>query len=130
MLPERPVVHAVNCSQFNQNFVVYFEWDKSDLTSQASAVIDQAVQNVRGNSSCNANSVTIVGNTDTSGNAAYNQRLSDRRAAVVRDALSSRGISTSIISTSGRGETNLAKATRDGVREPLNRRSEVSIIVR
>ena len=110
--------------------MVYFEWDKSDLTSQAAAVIDQAVQNVRSRSNCTPSSVSIVGHTDTSGSSAYNQRLSDRRATIVRDALVSRGIGTELINTDGVGETQLAKATRDGVREPLNRRSEVRIVVR
>ena len=109
--------------------MVYFEWDKSDLTSQAAAVIDQAVTNVRSRSGCAAGSVSIVGHTDTSGSSAYNQRLSNRRASIVRDALVSRGISSDLINTDGAGETQLAKATRDGVREPLNRRSEVRIIV-
>ena len=128
--PAQPVqVQPVACSTLNQQFVVYFEWDKSDLTSQAAAVIDQAVQNVRARSGCAPSSVAIVGHTDTSGSSAYNQRLSNRRATIVCDALVSRGISSSLINTDGVGETQLAKATRDGVREPLNRRSEVRIIV-
>ena len=73
--------------------------------------------------------VTIVGHTDTSGASAYNQRLSARRASVVSDALQARGVDAEAIDTAGRGEDDLAKATRDGVREPLNRRSEVTIIV-
>ncbi len=117
------------CSTVNQSFVVYFEWDKSDLTSQASAVVDQAIANIRARSDCSAGNVTIVGHTDTSGTSAYNQRLSARRAAIVAGALQSRGIAAEAIDTAARGENDLAKATRDGVREPLNRRSEVTIIV-
>ena len=73
--------------------------------------------------------MTIVGNTDSTGASAYNQRLSARRASIVSDALQERGIEAEAIDTAGRGENDLAKATRDGVREPLNRRSEVTIIV-
>ena len=113
----------------NQAFVVYFEWDRADLTSQASAVIDQAIANVRERSECSTGEVTIVGHTDTSGASAYNQRLSARRASIVSDALQARGIAAEAIDTAGRGENDLAKATNDGVREPLNRRSEVTIIV-
>lgn len=109
--------------------MVYFEWDSSNLTSQASAVIDQAIANIAERADCSTGGVTIVGHTDTSGASAYNQRLSARRAAVVSDALQSRGIDAESIDTDGRGEDDLAKATRDGVREPLNRRSEVTIIV-
>ena len=117
------------CSTVNQAFVVYFEWDSSNLTSQASAVIDQAIANIEERADCSTGGVTIVGHTDTSGASAYNQRLSARRAAIVSDALQSRGIDAESIDTDGRGENDLAKATRDGVREPLNRRSEVTIIV-
>ena len=109
--------------------MVYFEWDRADLTSQASAVIDQAIQNVRDRSDCSTGGVSIVGHTDTSGASAYNQRLSARRASVVSDALQARGVDAEAISTDGRGENDLAKATNDGVREPLNRRSEVTIVV-
>ena len=52
-----------------------------------------------------------------------------RRADVVASALSERGIANTLIAKDGKGETALAKATLDGVREPLNRRSEVTIIV-
>ena len=120
---------AAQCAGLNQNFVVYFEWDKADLTSQASAVIDQAVANIRGGAGCAASAVSIVGHTDTSGTNAYNDRLSARRADIVASALSSRGIDSAIIAKSSKGESALAKATRDGVREPLNRRSEVTISV-
>lgn len=119
---------AQQCSALNQQFVVYFEWDRSDLTSQAAAVIDQAVANIAAGTGCAAGSVTIVGHTDTSGAPAYNEALSVRRADVVAAALSAAGI-TATIDKSGKGETALAKATNDGVREPLNRRSEVTIVV-
>jgi outer membrane protein OmpA-like peptidoglycan-associated protein len=118
------------CSELNQNFVVYFEWDKADLTSQASAVIDQAVANIGARRGCSVGGVSIEGHTDTSGGTAYNQRLSARRADAVSNALSSRGISSNLIRKEASGESKLAKATRDGVREPLNRRSEVTISVR
>ena len=67
---------------------------------------------------------------DTSGSTRYNVGLSERRASVVRDALVSRGMSAGAIRTEARGETDLARATRDGVREPLNRRTAVTITFR
>lgn len=109
--------------------MVYFEWDQSDLTSQAAAVIDQAVANINASATCKASSVSIVGHTDTSGATAYNDALSARRAGVVAGALSQRGIASEIIAQAGEGESKPAKETRDGVREPLNRRSEVRILV-
>jgi outer membrane protein OmpA-like peptidoglycan-associated protein len=73
---------------------------------------------------------TVVGHTDTSGSAAYNVGLSERRAGVVRDALIARGMNAGAINTQARGETELARATANGVREPLNRRTAVTISFR
>ena len=114
----------------SQEFRVYFEWDRSALTSEASAVIDRAVSAIKARSDCSVGSVTIAGHADRSGAAAYNVRLSASRAQVVRDALVARGIGADLITTEAFGETQPAKPTADGVREPLNRRSEVVIVVR
>ena len=105
-------------------FVVYFEWDRSNLNQAALDVIDNAMTRAR---ECALSTATIVGHTDTSGPAAYNIGLSQRRAAVVAEALSARGMPTELIVTEARGETDLAQPTRDGVREPLNRRTAVTI---
>jgi outer membrane protein OmpA-like peptidoglycan-associated protein len=72
----------------------------------------------------------VIGHTDTSGSTQYNQGLSERRASVVRDALVARGIGAGSITTQAHGETDLARPTRDGVREPLNRRTAVTISFR
>jgi outer membrane protein OmpA-like peptidoglycan-associated protein len=69
----------------------------------------------------------VVGYTDTSGSVAYNVRLSERRAKVVADALVALGVSQSILSVDWKGKTDLAVQTPDGVREPLNRRSTITI---
>jgi outer membrane protein OmpA-like peptidoglycan-associated protein len=109
------------------DFVVYFEWDRSNLNQAALETIDAAVARAR---QCNVGSVVVVGHTDTSGSPQYNQGLSERRASVVRDALVARGIAAGAIRTEARGETDLARETRDGVREPLNRRTAVTISFR
>ena len=48
----------------------------------------------------------------------------------VRDALVARGMAAGSITADARGETDLAQPTRDGVREPLNRRTAVTISFR
>jgi outer membrane protein OmpA-like peptidoglycan-associated protein len=110
-----------------QDFVVYFEWDRSNLNQAALDTIDQAVNQAR---ACNLGDVLVIGHADTSGGADYNVGLSERRASVVRDALTSRGVPAQAIRTEARGETDLAKPTPDGVREPLNRRTAVTISFR
>ncbi|MEM6413050.1 MAG: OmpA family protein [Pseudomonadota bacterium] len=106
------------------NFTVYFDYNKSNLTREASSLIQEAASRAL---SGDIETVVVAGNTDTSGGAAYNQRLSQRRAAVVRDALIANGVPADRIRTEANGENNLAKATPDGTREPLNRRTEVMI---
>ena len=74
-----------------------------------------------------ATKVTVVGHTDTSGSAAYNVRLSERRAKAVADALVGMGVAQSTMSVDWKGKTQPAVATGDGVKEPLNRRSTIDI---
>jgi len=104
--------------------IVYFDYDKSNLTAASADLIAETVRRAR---QFDVERVSVIGNTDTSGSSAYNQALSERRARVVRDALIAQGIPSSIISTNAQGENNLAKSTADGVREPLNRRTEITI---
>jgi OOP family OmpA-OmpF porin len=120
--PPPPPPPVVACP--TSDFVVYFEWDRSNLNQAALETIDAAVARAR---ECNVSSVLVVGHTDTSGSAQYNMGLSERRASVVRDALVARGIGAGSIQTQAHGEADLARPTRDGVREPLNRRTAVTI---
>jgi outer membrane protein OmpA-like peptidoglycan-associated protein len=105
-------------------FVVYYEWDGSVLNASALETIDAALARAR---NCQVRDVTVVGHTDTAGPSDLNQALSERRASIVRDALVARGIGADAVEAFGRGETDLARATRDGTREPLNRRSAMTI---
>lgn len=104
--------------------IVYFDYDKANLTPEASTLVREASARALEN---DIDTVVVSGNTDTSGSSAYNQALSQRRAAVVREALIANGVPADSIETRAFGESNLAKATPDGTREPLNRRSEVTI---
>jgi outer membrane autotransporter protein len=134
-VPERQVERTVTdpaptpppvatCPQ--TDFVVYFEWDRSNLNQEAQETIGSALQRAR---QCALNGVTVIGHTDTSGSTQYNVGLSERRSSVVRDALVAGGVPAGAIQTEARGETDLARATPDGVREPLNRRAAVTIRV-
>ncbi len=107
-----------------REFVVYFPFDQSILTPEAQAVVQQAAEYARGGS---ATRIVVTGHTDTSGSAAYNQKLSERRGKAVADGLVSQGINATTVSVDWKGESAPAVATGDGVKEPLNRRSTVSI---
>ena len=72
--------------------------------------------------------VEVIGHTDTVGSQDYNQQLSLKRAAAIRDRLAKEGVDRNSISIAGRGKLDLAVATADQVPDPKNRR--VVIIVR
>ena len=71
-------------------------------------------------------SINVTGHTDTSGSATYNERLAQKRAAKVKDALIERGIPAELIVSNAMGENELLVATPDNVREPANRRVNIS----
>ena len=105
--------------------VVYYNFNSAqsaEVEAQMQKITDLA-------SSRNARSIRVTCHTDTTGSAAYNQALSERRAADVLNALVSRGIPRNIISSSGLGETSLLVPTADNVKEQLNRRCEVDLDV-
>lgn len=66
--------------------------------------------------------VVVTGYTDESGNAAYNQQLSTRRAQAIGDYLVAHGVPRDHITVQGRGETD-AFAT-----PALDRRVEVRVV--
>jgi hypothetical protein len=101
------------------SFMVFFDWDRSDVTAVAMNTIQQAADAFR---STGQSQITAIGHTDTSGPRDYNMALSLRRANAVRDVLVQDGVPASAISVVGRGEDDLLVPTPDGVREPQNRR--------
>jgi OmpA-OmpF porin, OOP family len=106
------------------SFMVFFDWDRSNLSDQALNTIRQAAAAFK--SKGNAR-ITATGHTDTSGPESYNMALSLRRANAVKDALVREGVPAQAISVIGRGEQGLLVQTGDGVREPQNRRVEIVV---
>jgi len=106
------------------SFMVFFDWDRSNLSAQALNTIKQAAGQYKTKGSAR---VTATGHTDKSGPEAYNMALSLRRANTVKDALVREGVPATAISVVGRGETQPLVQTADGVREPQNRRVEIVI---
>ena len=106
------------------SFMVFFDWDRSNLSQQALNTIKQAAAAFK--SKGNAR-ITATGHTDTSGPEAYNMALSLRRANAVKDALVREGVPAQAITVIGMGEKGLLVQTGDGVREPQNRRVEIVI---
>jgi OmpA-OmpF porin, OOP family len=103
-------------------FLVFFDWDKYNITPEGQQIIQVAAQQYRAGGSVR---LQVTGYTDTSGSPSYNQRLSERRANAVANALAALGVARSDMAVIGRGENDLRVPTADGVREPQNRRVEI-----
>ncbi|HUF87490.1 MAG TPA: OmpA family protein [Thermohalobaculum sp.] len=106
------------------NYVVYFGFDLFNLTDAARGTLDEVVGSVQ---SMGTQALSVVGHTDTMGSVEYNQGLSERRAGSVADYLEARGIPRGAMTLAGRSELELAVQTGDQVREPLNRRVEITL---
>jgi OOP family OmpA-OmpF porin len=106
------------------SFMVFFDWDRSDLSQQAQGVIAQAANSYKQKGNAR---VTATGHADRSGPDAYNMALSLRRANAVKDALVRNGVPANVIVVTGRGESMPLVQTADGVREPQNRRVEIVV---
>ncbi len=104
-------------------FLVFFDWDKADLTTDAATTLDATATMLR---DCGFPQVSLDGYTDRSGSDGYNQALSIRRADAVRGYLAAHGVPQGAIAAQGFGESNPRVATADGVRELQNRRVEIA----
>jgi len=105
-------------------FMVFFDWDRSNLSPQAQATLQQAAAAYKAGGSPRVN---VIGHTDTSGPDGYNMALSDRRANAVKNELVRDGVPPDAVNASGVGKAGLLVPTADGVREPQNRRVELAV---
>ena len=108
--------------QAPQEFTVYFEHDKANLTADGRRVVDEAAAYAKQHG---AGMVEVHGFTDLTGTAAHNLALSKRRADTVSRALVADGIPANRISIRAFGMNNPAVPTPLGVREPRNRRAVI-----
>lgn len=105
-----------------KTFLVFFDWDKYNLTARGAGIVREAASYSQGNQYTR---IDVDGNTDTSGTPQYNQGLSERRARTVADELVRDGVPQNVISMHAYGDTKLLVPTGLGVREPQNRRVEI-----
>jgi iron complex outermembrane receptor protein len=116
--PAQPVAPA----KAPRSYLVFFDFNKSDLTSQAVSIVDTAAKNA---GPAKVTQIEVTGHTDTVGSDAYNMRLSRRRAEAVAKQLEKDGIPSSEIAIFAKGKKDLLVPTADGVREPQNRRVQI-----
>ncbi len=104
---------------------IYFDsGNGSDIRPEWTGILDAVAERLRQGSA----RVRLDSYTDRSGPDAANRRVAARRGQAVQAALVQRGVSTSAISTVAHGESDPLVPTPDGVREPQNRRVDLTVL--
>ena len=105
-----------------RTFLVFFDFDRADLTDRARQIIAEAATNAQ---RVGTTRIEVAGHADTVGTPQYNQALSIRRANAVAAELERRGVARSAMTIQGFGFTRPLVPTGPQVREPQNRRVEI-----
>lgn len=104
-------------------FIIFFDWDKSVITPEAASILKAAAKAYK---DTGQSSVKLAGHADKSGTDAYNDALSARRSAAAKAFMIKEGVPENVIATESFGEGKPLVDTADGVREPQNRRVEIT----
>ena len=110
------------CNQVIRLRGVEFAFDRADIAPESRVVLDVAADQLAG---CPDVRVRVEGHTDFIGAASYNQALSERRAAAVREYLSSRGVAAGRLESRGFGESRPIAPGRSDDDRARNRRVEL-----
>jgi OOP family OmpA-OmpF porin len=106
-------------------YIVFFDFDKSDLKPEARRIIASAAQAIKAGHGIK---IQITGFTDTMGTVPYNIKLSYRRGNSVEQELVRDGVPAGSIGVDGKGKGDLLVPTPDEVREPKNRRATIELM--
>lgn len=91
-----------------------FDFDKAVLRAEGKSKLDELVTKAK---EINLEVIIAVGHADRIGKDAYNQKLSERRAAAVKEYLVSKGIEANRVYTEGKGEKQPVTAGKCGKSE-------------
>ncbi len=116
VIAARPVLPA--------RYLLYFQTGGSELTEDSRALLASILDDVSGRP---APDVSVIGHTDTVGNADANAALALQRAQGIAALLTERGMKPYALAVESHGERNLLVPTADEVNEPRNRRVEISV---
>ena len=101
-----PAPEPVKCTPQMDTITVgaekLFGFDKANLRDEGKAALNEAAAKIKANPELKA--VIVTGHTDRIGSDAYNQKLSERRANVVKDYMAAQGVDAAMIEAVGKGE--------------------------
>jgi OOP family OmpA-OmpF porin len=120
--PPAPAPIAAPAPAPARTYLVFFDWDRADLSGRARHIIAEAAQ---ASTRVQLTQIEVSGYADRTGTAQYNVGLSRRRADNVAAELVRLGVPKNVIAIQAFGDTHLLVPTAEGVREPQNRRVEI-----
>lgn len=105
-------------------YILYFETGGNMLTADSRASLELIRKEI---SERPASEVLVIGHTDRVGSTDGNDRLSLKRAELIRGVLIDAGVDAGKLEAIGRGERDPLVPTADDVDEPRNRRVEINV---
>jgi OOP family OmpA-OmpF porin len=103
---------------------VLFDFDKSNVKPEAGAILDRLVAFMNENKD---KKVNLSGYTDNVGTERYNQGLSERRGASVKDYVVKKGVDGGRVSGQGFGESKPIADNKTAAGRAKNRRVEIKV---
>lgn len=100
---------------------IHFDFDSAKIRGDMAPILDEAAEQIK----ARGGNLTLEGHTCNIGTEAYNQGLSERRAASVKDYLAKQGIAADAMATVGKGESMPKYDNDTDEGRKLNRRVEI-----
>lgn len=107
-----------------KSFLLYFESGSNTLTPASQAEFAKVREEIAQRPAAEA---MVIGHTDRVGKLEANDKLSLRRAEMIREQLIDAGVAAAKLEAVGRGEREPLIPTADEVDEPRNRRVEINV---
>jgi outer membrane protein OmpA-like peptidoglycan-associated protein len=106
------------------SFMLYFKTGGTALTDESQALIPAILETAGKHPAAD---VSVIGHTDTVGNAEANERLGLQRAEAVAELIKKAGLQVQDLTIASHGEKNPLIPTPDNTAEPKNRRVEITV---
>jgi outer membrane protein OmpA-like peptidoglycan-associated protein len=111
--------------QLNMPAGITFAFNSSAVQPQFQGTLNQVAQTL---AQYNQTYIDVMGHTDSVGSDAYNQTLSEQRAASVANYLANQGVNRARIATRGYGESQPVASNADEVGRAQNRRVNIRVV--
>ena len=104
----------------------FFDVNKANIKTAGQGKLDALVEKIKADNT-SIQTITVTGHASAPGSTAYNQRLSEQRAANVKSYLVSKGVDGSIIVSQGMGESNPIASNNNAAGRAKNQRVDIDI---